>query len=213
MPCAWIRAAGVECMVGDRAGFSTRFQRQGRTIFAKALDDRLGVATLIELLKHAPANIDLLAAFTVQEEVGLRGATVAAHALAPDIAIALDATAARDLPAHDGRENTVYNAKLGLGPAIYIEAVHDRRLVKHFVDAGDAGRIPYQVRQPGGSGNDASAMQQGLARHPGAFHLRAGSLPAFTRQLLPRGRLAEHPAPAACGTGQSHPFDPETLII
>ena len=52
---------------------------------AKALDDRLGVATLIELLKHAPAKIDLLAAFTVQEEIGLRGAKVAAYAFNPDL--------------------------------------------------------------------------------------------------------------------------------
>ena len=152
--------------VGDRAGFSTRFRREGKAIFAKALDDRLGVATLIELLKHAPPDIDLLLAFTVQEEVGLRGAKVAAHALAPDIAIAVDATAARDLPAYDGRENTVYNAKLGLGPAIYIETLHDPRLVKHFSDAGDAGKIPYQFRQPGGSGNDANAMQLELEGIP-----------------------------------------------
>ena len=155
--------------VGDRAGFSTRFQRQGRTIFAKALDDRLGVATLIELLKHAPANIDLLAAFTVQEEVGLRGATVAAHVLAPDIAIALDCTAARDLPAYDGRENTVYNTRLGMGPAIYLvdaTTIHDKRLVKHFSSAGEAGGIPYQFRQPGGLDTDASAIQKQLEGIP-----------------------------------------------
>ena len=59
--------------VGDRATFATRYQRLGSSLRAKALDDRLGVATLIELVKHAPENIDLLAAFTVQEEVGLRG--------------------------------------------------------------------------------------------------------------------------------------------
>ena len=65
--------------VGDRATFATRFSRVGPSMRAKALDDRLGVATLIELVKHAPENIDLLAAFTVQEEVGLRGAQVAAY--------------------------------------------------------------------------------------------------------------------------------------
>jgi len=155
--------------VGDRAGFATQFRRAGPSIFAKALDDRLGVATLIELLKHAPENIDLLLAFTVQEEVGLRGAKVAAHALAPDIAIAVDSTPARDVPAHDGRENTVYNTKLGLGPAIYItdaDTLHDPRLVKRFAAAGEAEGIPYQFRQPGGGGTDAGAMQQGLEGIP-----------------------------------------------
>lgn len=155
--------------VGDRVGFATQFRRTGNSIFAKSLDNRLGVAILIELLKHAPENIDLLLAFTVQEEVGMGGAKVAAHALAPDIAIAVDSTPARDLPAHDGRENTVYNTKLGLGPAIYIadsSTLHNPRLVKHFAAAGDAEGIPYQFRQPGGGGTDAGAMHQQLAGIP-----------------------------------------------
>jgi putative aminopeptidase FrvX len=155
--------------IGDRAGFATQFRRTGNSIFSKALDNRLGVAMLIELLKHAPPNIDLLLAFTVQEEVGLRGAKVAAHALAPDIAIAVDSTPARDLPAHDGSENTVYNTQLGLGPAIYIadsSTLPDPRLVQHFAAAGDAEGIPYQFRQPGGGGTDAGAMHQQLAGIP-----------------------------------------------
>ena len=155
--------------VGDRAGFATQFRRVGPSIFSKALDNRLGVATLIELLKHAPENINLLLAFTVQEEVGLRGAKVAAHALAPDIAIAVDSTPARDLPAHDGRENTIYNTKLGFGPAIYImdgSTMHNPRLVHHFMATGDAEGIPYQIRQPGGGGTDAGAMHQQLEGIP-----------------------------------------------
>lgn len=149
--------------VGERVGFSTKFRRAGNSLFAKALDDRLGVAALIELLKRAPTNIELLLAFTVQEEVGLRGATVAAHALAPDIAIAVDSTPARDLPAHDGREHSLYNSKLDHGPAIYIadaDTLPDRRLVEHFAAAGEAEGIPYQFRQPGGGGTDAGAMHQ-----------------------------------------------------
>ncbi len=101
---------------GDRATFATRFQRSGPSLMAKALDNRLGVATLIELLKHAPAEIDLLAAFTVQEEIGLRGAKVAAYAFNPDIGIAVDATPANDLPDWEGEENTTYNTKLGAWP-------------------------------------------------------------------------------------------------
>jgi endoglucanase len=98
--------------VGDRAVFATPFKRLGPSLRAKALDDRLGVATLIELLRHAPPNIDLLAAFTVQEEVGLRGARVAAYALDPEVAIVLDSTPAVDLPTWDDEENTRYNTRL-----------------------------------------------------------------------------------------------------
>ena len=150
-------------------GLPRVFAARQNSIFAKSLDDRLGVATLIEILKHAPTNIELLLAFTVQEEVGLRGATVAAHALAPDLAIAVDSTPARDLPAYDGRENVTYNTKLDHGPAIYIadsSTLPDPRLIRHFVDAGDAEKIPYQFRQPGGGGTDAGAMHQQLEGIP-----------------------------------------------
>jgi len=91
--------------VGDRATFATTFIRLGPSLRGKALDNRLGVATLIELVKYAPSNIDLLAAFTVQEEIGSRGARVAAYAFNPDLAIVLDSTPAYDLPAWETDEN------------------------------------------------------------------------------------------------------------
>ena len=162
---------GVEgkASVGDRAGFATKFRRVGPSIMAKSIDDRIGVATLIELLKNAPTNIDLCAAFSVQEEIGLRGAKVAAQYFQPDMAIAIDSTPANDLPVYDGSENTSYNVKLGFGPAIYIadgSTLHDPRLVRFLSDIGDAEKIPYQFRQPGGGGTDSGAIQRSLAGVP-----------------------------------------------
>ena len=157
---------------GDFGTFATRFQRNGDILIGKAFDDRLGVATLIELIKNAPANIDLVAAFTVQEEVGLRGAGVAAHALEPDMAIAVDSTPASDLPGWDGRENTTYNTKFGKGPAIYVAdsaTLSDPRLIRLLTDTADAEGIPCQFRQPGGGGTDA-----------GAIHLRRGGFPSIS---------------------------------
>ena len=154
---------------GDRATFATRFQRSGPALMAKALDNRLGVATLIELVRNAPTQIDLLAAFTVQEEIGLRGAKVAAYAFNPDIGIAVDATPANDLPAWDEEENTAYNTKLGRGPAIYIadgSTFSDPRLVRWLAEAGDEAKIPYQFRQPGGGGTDAGAIHKARAGVP-----------------------------------------------
>jgi endoglucanase len=136
---------------------------------SKSIDDRIGVATVIELLKHAPANVDICAAFTVQEEIGLRGAKVAAQYFNPDMAIAIDSTPAHDLPMHDGGENMTYNTKLGLGPAIYIadgSTLHDPRLVRFLSEVGDAENIPYQFRQPGGGGTDSGAIQRVLAGIP-----------------------------------------------
>lgn len=155
--------------VGDRATFATKFQRTANVLRAKALDDRLGVATLIELVKHAPTNIDLLAAFTVQEEVGLRGARVAAYRYEPDIAIALDSTPAIDLPSWDGEENPRYNTRLGSGPAIYIAdraTLSDPRLIRWLVATAEELKIPYQFRQPGGGGTDAGAMHRQRAGIP-----------------------------------------------
>jgi endoglucanase len=148
---------------GTRATFATTFWQAGPSLIAKALDDRLGVATLIELVRNSPENIELLAAFTVQEEVGLRGAKVAAYSLNPDLAIAVDSTPAYDLPAWDGSENVSYNTRLGMGPAIYLAdrgTLSDPRLIRHLAATGDALGIPYQFRQPGGGGTDAGAIHR-----------------------------------------------------
>jgi endoglucanase len=158
--------------IGDRAAFATALTRLGDCVSAKALDNRLGVAILIELLSAAPSNVDLLAAFSVQEEIGRRGAGVAAHSLDPEMAIAIDCTPARDLPTWDGSENTAYNSRLGLGPALYTAdraTVSDRRLLEHFETTARATRLPFQYRQPGGGSTDA-----------GAIHRARKGIPAIT---------------------------------
>lgn len=165
---------GSKVKVGDRATFATPFQRLGPSLRAKALDDRLGVCTLIELVKHAPENIDLLAAFTVQEEIGLRGAQVAAYGLDPDVAIVLDSTPAYDLPFLEAEndpliENSRYNSRLGLGPAVYIAdraTLSDPRLVRHLVSTAETAGIPMQFRQPGGGGTDAGVIHKQRAGIP-----------------------------------------------
>ena len=172
--------------IGDRATFATEFQRLGPSIRAKAIDNRIGVATLIELLKNAPPNLDLLTAFTVQEEVGLRGARVAAFAFDPDLALALDSTPAYDLPPAEDDENTRYNTRLDHGPALYIAdagTLSDPRLIRHFVATAEAQGLPYQMRQPGGGGTDAGAMHKQRAgipslsiSVPGRYHHTAAAL-------------------------------------
>ncbi|HLF90359.1 MAG TPA: hypothetical protein VI451_15535, partial [Anaerolineales bacterium] len=160
--------------VGDRATFAPNFttigQGASRSLRSKALDDRIGVANLIELVKNPPPNVELLAAFTVQEEVGLRGAQVAAYTFDPHIAIALDCTPAHDLPPYDDEdENAHYNTRLDAGPALYTVdrgTLSDPRLVRHFAETGDALGIPYQYRQPGGGGTDAGAMHKARAGIP-----------------------------------------------
>jgi putative aminopeptidase FrvX len=160
---------GDKVKIGDRAAFATSFQRVGPSLRAKALDDRLGVAILIELLKNPPPGVDLLAAFSTQEEIGARGARVAAFAFDPDLALAVDSTPANDLPTWDGSENVAYNTRLGQGPALYIHdagTLSDPRLIRHFMQTGDDLEIPYQLRQPGSGGTDAGAIHRQRAGIP-----------------------------------------------
>jgi len=175
---------GEKVKIGDRAAFATCFRystsetddeqpvdnsspvgglKERDVILAKALDDRLGVATLVGLVKNPPPSIELLAAFTVQEEVGLRGAQVAAYSLDPQVAVVLDCTPAMDQPSWDGSENERFNTRLGYGPAIYVAdraTISDPRLVRHFVDSAENSGIKYQLRQPGGGGTDAGAIHK-----------------------------------------------------
>lgn len=155
--------------VGDRAVFAAPFVRLGPSLRGKAMDNRLGVTTLIELVKNAPPHIDLLAAFTVQEEIGLRGARVAAFALHPDLALVIDSTPAHDLPTWDDSENTRYNTHLGGGPAIYVVdagTLSDPRLIRHLINTAEALDIPYQLRQPGSGGTDAGSIHKQHAGIP-----------------------------------------------
>jgi endoglucanase len=160
---------GGKAEPGERGTFAPNFRRAGPSILSKSIDDRIGVATLIELVRAAPPGVDLLAAFTVQEELGLRGAKVAAHSFDPDLAIAIDATPANDLPMQVPGENSFYNTRLGYGPAIYLangSTLDDPRLVRFLTETAENRRIPYQYRQPGGGGTDAGAIQRARAGVP-----------------------------------------------
>lgn len=157
---------------GDYVMFATKFQKLESSIMGKAFDDRLGIVSLISLLKMPPENIEILAAFTVQEELGLRGAGVAAYSLQPDAAVVMDATPAYDLPVWDKSENYLYNTRLDHGPAIYIAdraMMSDPRLINHFVMVAEKNKITHQIRQPGEGGTDA-----------GAIHLQREGIPSIS---------------------------------
>ena len=160
---------GSKIELGERGTFAPNFRRVGPSLMSKSLDNRLGVATLIELLKDSYPNVDVCAAFTVQEEIGLRGAKVAAQYFKPDLAIVIDSTPANDLPMQSEGENIFYNTKLGLGPAIYVSnssTIDDPRLVNFMQLIARKGKIPFQIRQPGGGGTNAGAIQRAVTGVP-----------------------------------------------
>lgn len=144
--------------LGQVAAFATRYRKAGRTVTGKAFDDRAGCAVLVELLRGARFPFELQGVFTVQEEVGLRGAQVAASAVGPDCAFALEGTICDDLPKDQDASPTT---ELGKGPAISLmdrSVFADRRLVDHLVATAERLGIPYQFKQPGLGGTDAGAI-------------------------------------------------------
>jgi putative aminopeptidase FrvX len=153
---------------GDTATFDTGYEETGDIAMGKAFDDRAGCAVLIELLRKDPYPFDLVAAFTVQEEVGLRGAQVVSYETHPDAALVLECTPAYDLP---NDRDVSPNVSLGKGPSIYVmdaRTIQDPRLVSHITRTAAANDIPFQIRQPGGGGTNTAAIQRAAAGVPAA---------------------------------------------
>jgi len=147
---------------GDYAVFATRYQDLGGTVTGKAFDDRAGCAALVELLRRGPYPFPLHAVFTTMEEIGLRGARVAAYAVAPDLAFVLEGTICDDSPKKREESPT---SELGKGPVISLadhSVIADPRLVGHVMQTAEALGMPVQIKQPGKGGTDAGAIH--LAR-------------------------------------------------
>ncbi len=145
--------------LGDCAYFATKFEEFGQDkIKAKALDDRVGCALLIELLKR-DYNIPVYGVFTVQEEVGLRGAGVAAYQIQPDVAIVLEGTTASDVPGSDPHKHAT---SVGKGPAITImdrSVITHPPLVRQLIELAEKHDISYQIRRTNTGGTDAGQIQ------------------------------------------------------
>jgi endoglucanase len=125
---------------------------------------------LVELLRGARFPFDVYGVFTVQEEVGLRGAQVASYAVAPDVGVALEGTLADDLPKEDADVSPT--TELGKGPAITAmdrSYITPPRLLAHFIKVAQAEGQAYQLKQPGVGGTDA-----------GGIHRAGAGVPAIT---------------------------------
>lgn len=151
--------AGSLAALGDSIAFASEPVMFGKTrLKAKALDDRVGCVILLELLKQV-WPFEMVACFTVQEEVGLRGARVAANRIQPDIAVVLEGTTCADVP---GVKEHEFSTILGKGPAISFAdrtSIGDRKLIDHFVKTAQDEGISYQWKQTVSGGNDAGKIQ------------------------------------------------------
>ena len=160
--------------IGDMAVYSGNFAQIGDKIMSKALDDRVGCWAIIRAMQNVKETPnDVYAVFTVQEEVGLRGAKTAANLINPDIAVAVDVSNVGDTP-----KSLELNLSLGKGPAIKMKdasfIIHEK-VKKLLFDAAKESGIPYQLEAASFGGTDS-----------GAIHLTGGGIPSGTISIPTR---------------------------
>jgi putative aminopeptidase FrvX len=162
-------ASRAECpvRVGDVAVFERPFTDLGNRMVSKAMDDRVGAAVLIEALRQVKSTPhELYFVFSVQEEVGLRGATTAAYGIDPDLGLSSDVTGTGDTPRRTSRRMEV---SLGKGPAIKVRdggMLSDPRVVDWMVKTAEKAGLPYQLEILEGGTTDARAIQISRAGVP-----------------------------------------------
>lgn len=146
--------------VGDAAGFLRPLDVRGSRLVAKSMDNRISCAIQIELmrqLKDETLPNDVAFVFSVQEEVGLRGARAAAYAVDPDIGIALDVTRTGDTP-----KGVKMEVRLGAGPAIKIKdsgMLASPEVIALLEQAAERAGVPTQREVLERGSTDAASMQ------------------------------------------------------
>ncbi|UXP32565.1 M42 family metallopeptidase [Reichenbachiella agarivorans] len=165
--------------IGDSITRERELIEMGNCVNCKSIDNRVSVFILIETLKKIKRpSMDFYAVFSVQEEVGLRGANVAAHSINPDFGIALDTTIAYDLPGAQAHE---YVTKLGEGTAIKIldaMTICDQRMVRFLRETANQKGIKWQNEILVAGGTDTASIQQ-----KGKNGAIAGAISIPTRHL------------------------------
>jgi putative aminopeptidase FrvX len=155
--------------VGDAASMSREFVRRGDRLTAKSMDDRVGCAIQIEVMRRlGQTPNDVAFVFSVQEEVGLRGASTAAYAVDPDVGISVDVTRTGDTP-----KGPKTDVQLGAGPAVKVKDVRmlsAPEVIDLLEAAAQRAGVPTQRDILIGGATDAAAIQ--LAR----AGVRAGGL-------------------------------------
>lgn len=144
--------------IGDMAAVDQSFEDFGGRWVSKALDDRVGLALLIDLIQNIKDSVyDLYFAFTTQEEPGYRGSGPAAYAIEPDLGLAVDVTSVGDTP-----KGIKMDVSLGKGPAVKIRdswMISDRRIVRWMTETAEKRSIPYQREILALGGTDAHQIQ------------------------------------------------------
>lgn len=149
--------------VGDYVSFVSDIVEFGDGfIKAKAIDDRLGCAIMLELLKEE-LPMDCTFAFTVQEEIGCKGAMGAAFSVTPELALILESTTATDLAGVKGEKRVCCPGQGPVVPFMDGGSIADRGLYELTRTLAEKNNIPWQTKHMIAGGNDARAIQRSKA--------------------------------------------------
>lgn len=161
--------------VGDMVTWVGELEELGDMWCSRAMDDRIGVYIMIEALKKLKDHdCTIYACATVQEEVGIRGATAAAAELKPEIGLALDVTIANDVPGAQEKDRvTIMGGGIGI-KHMDSASISSPKLVRHLQDVADSNKIPWQPEILPAGGTDAGAIW----RVPGGAHVCTLSVPS-----------------------------------
>ena len=144
---------------GDVAVFDSGYEKLGGGLFsARALDDRAGCALLLSLAEETPAY-DITLAFTVQEEVGLRGAGAVAFAVQPELAVVVDATTAADTAGVPAERQVCRQGKGAVLSFMDKRTLYDRPLYEYITALAEKENLPVQPKTVVAGGNAAGAIQ------------------------------------------------------
>lgn len=146
--------------VGECGTFDADLIRISDNLFrGKAVDDRVGCMLLLEMAKHQPER-DVWLSFSVQEEVGLRGAGIATEQIQPDYVIAIDATTAADTAGSNEQNSVCCVGKGAVVPFADGATMYDADLYQRIRKWADDAAIPAQTKNKIAGGNNAGAMQR-----------------------------------------------------
>ncbi len=172
-----VRNLGIE--IGTPITVDREFaELAGTRITGKAFDNRVGVAMLIRALQQAESPHTLYGVFTVQEEVGLKGARVSAYSLNPDCAIATDVTIPGD---HPGIKKKDASVEMGKGPVLVLVSasgrglIADPRMTAWLRETAEKNGIPCQIEVGTGGNTDATII-----------HLERGGIPSIPLSIPAR---------------------------
>ena len=195
--------------IGDEGVFDSefiRFGKDGRKIKSKAIDDRMGCALLIEIMRAIYSSTkdiayDLYFTFTCGEEIAVSGAQIMAQTISPDVAVVFESTAVSDIAGNSGATTVAIQGEGGVVSFMDKGTIYDRGLVDTVLSYAENNGIKAQLKRYVSGGNDASHI------HKSGKGVKTVAISAPTRYIHSQScvvDVADYESMKALGIGLIH---------